>query len=195
MIHHPDIDIDFGDREDVIAVIKSIPAAKFNKGKISKHNTGVYIQPIPVNPTNGFANIMFKEADSRGYFKLDLLNVSIYKMIQDQDHYEKLLNTDPPWHRLNEQAFVEKIIHINNYFSTVSEMMPDNIPRMAMFLSAIRPAKRHLLHKPWKEISETIWDAVDDGTYAFKKSHSIAYAVLVTLHMNLINEQDSNPSV
>jgi hypothetical protein len=61
----------------------------------------------------------------------------------------------------------------------------NSIPRLAMFLAVIRPAKKHLIGKTWKEVSETIWDKGSDG-YSFKKSHAIAYAQLVVVHMNLL---------
>ena len=61
----------------------------------------------------------------------------------------------------------------------------DSIPRLAMFLAAIRPAKKHLIGLPWREVAKTIWDKGSDG-YSFKKSHAIAYAQLVVVHMNLL---------
>jgi hypothetical protein len=61
----------------------------------------------------------------------------------------------------------------------------DSIPRLAMFLALIRPAKKHLIGKSWKEVSQTVWDKGDDG-YAFKKAHAIGYAWLVAVHMNLL---------
>jgi hypothetical protein len=56
-----------------------------------------------------------------------------------------------------------------------------------MFLAIIRPGKKHLIGKPWKEVAKTVWDKGTDG-YVFKKSHSLAYAHLVAVHMNLITE-------
>jgi DNA polymerase III alpha subunit len=56
-------------------------------------------------------------------------------------------------------------------------------------LALIRPAKRHLIGEKWKTIAETIWDAEDEG-YAFKKSHAVAYAHLVCVHINLLCEQE-----
>ena len=56
-----------------------------------------------------------------------------------------------------------------------------------MFLAVIRPAKKHLIGLSWSEIAKTVWDKNDDG-YSFKKSHSIGYAHLVVVHMNLIEE-------
>ena len=70
--------------------------------------------------------------------------------------------------------------------------MPDTIPRMAMFLAALRPGKKHLLGKSWKEVAETIWDRSTTEEYTFRQSHAISYAVLVGLHMNIIEEQESN---
>lgn len=65
----------------------------------------------------------------------------------------------------------------------------NSIPRLSMFLSVIRPGKKHLIGKSWKEVSETIWTVGDDDGYSFKKSHAVAYAHLVVIHMNLL-EQD-----
>ncbi len=188
-----DIDIDFGDRNDILDVIEHIPARKLHKGTPERHSSGVYAQPIPYDPSLGCSAIHYKEADDRGYFKLDFLNVSIYQYIKNDEHYQQLLETIPPWHRLKERAFVEQIIHIANYSRQAARCMPDTIPRLAMFLAALRPGKKHLLGKDWKEMSETIWDKCEDK-YAFKKSHSISYAVLVGLHMNIINEQESTQS-
>jgi hypothetical protein len=58
---------------------------------------------------------------------------------------------------------------------------------MAMFLALIRPGKRHLLGKDWQAISQDIWTQTEDQ-YFFKKSHAVSYAVLVTLHMKLLDE-------
>jgi hypothetical protein len=65
----------------------------------------------------------------------------------------------------------------------------DSIPRLAMFLAVIRPAKRHLIGKIWKEVNDTVWDKDHTG-YSFKKSHAVAYAHLVVVHMNLLEEQN-----
>ena len=63
----------------------------------------------------------------------------------------------------------------------------DSIPRLAMFLAIIRPGKKHLIGLPWKEVAKTVWDKGTDG-YTFKRSHAVAYAHLVVVHMNLLTE-------
>jgi DNA polymerase III alpha subunit len=57
-----------------------------------------------------------------------------------------------------------------------------------MFLAMIRPGKKHLIGLSWSEVSKTIWDK-DEGTYSFKKSHAVAYAHLVVVHMNLLTDE------
>ena len=95
-----DIDIDFVDRDDVLSKIKHIPASLKN-GK--RHNTGVYCQQIPMNPLTGLASIDYEEADARGYFKMDFLNVSAYRGIKDEAHIKRLLEIEPLWELIYEK--------------------------------------------------------------------------------------------
>ena len=183
-----DIDIDFGNRAKALEHLKHVSAIRVgNDDKISKHNTGVYFTDIPHTISNQ-STIDYKEAEARGYFKVDFLNVSVYDRVKDEVDLVELMTAEPPWNRLLEKEFVEKLIHIGNYHSTlVSLPEPVNsIPRMAMFLAMIRPGKKHLIGKPWSEVSKTIWDKTDEG-YTFKKAHAVSYAHLVVVDMNLVN--------
>jgi|TARA_R110000824_G_scaffold108402_4_gene255349 hypothetical protein len=186
-----DIDIDFADREKILKLIDCVPAMQIKDNEVRKHNSGVYVTAIPYDPINDCASIDYKSAEERGYFKLDFLNVNVYKLIKDEEHYQKMLEQEPPWERLKEKEFVEKIIHISNHYELIKNMEVNSIPRMAMFLAVIRPGKRHLLGQKWGKIAADIWSIPDDESYYFKKSHSLSYAVLVALHMNLINEKES----
>ena len=188
MVNYTDIDIDFADRDQILKLIRHTPAMQLKKGQEVKHNTGVYVSDIPANTFTGLSAIDYKTAEQRGYFKLDFLNVGVYDLINNQQHYDDLMRQDCPWHRLKEQEFVQKIIHISNHWHIIKNMTVDSVPRMAMFLALIRPGKRHLVGKDWKEISADIWTKTDE--YTFKKAHAVSYAVLVSLHMKLIHEQD-----
>ena len=186
-----DIDIDFGDRDKLLQLIKYTPAAMRNAKPMRKHATGVYVTDIPYDPVNDMAAIDYVIAEQRGYFKLDLLNVHVYSQVQDEKHLVELM-AEPDWAKLNDREFVEKLIHLGNHYQSIKKMPEpiDSIPRLAMFLALIRPAKRHLIGKSWKEVSMTIWDKGDDG-YHFKKSHSLAYSHLVVVHMNLLTKSVS----
>ncbi len=184
-----DIDIDFGDREKILSLIKHVPASMRNVNPIRKHPTGVYITDIPYDPVNDMASIDYDEAEKRGYFKLDLLNVHVYNQVKDEAHLNQLMQ-EPDWSLLNNKEFVEKLIHLGNQYDNLRKMPEpvNTIPRLAMFLAVIRPAKRHLIGRTWKEVNETVWEKDYTG-YSFKKSHAIAYAHLVAVHMNLLREQ------
>jgi hypothetical protein len=183
-----DIDIDFGDRDKVLSLIDHIPAAMRKVNPMRKHATGVHVTNVPYDPVYDMASIDYSEADKRGYLKLDLLNVHVYNQVRDEKHLIDLMR-DPDWSRLKNKDFVEKLIHLGNQYNAVRSMPEpiDSIPRLAMMLAVIRPGKKHLIGKNWRDIAKTVWDKGSDG-YTFKKSHAIAYAQLVVVHMNLLEE-------
>ena len=185
----PDIDIDFADRDHALKFIKHIPAAiKDTNGTFKKHNTGVYCTPIPYNPVNNLSNVDYKEAEERGYFKLDFLNVSIYKDVRDEEHLKTLMETEPLWDLLEQDDFSSLLFHVNGHGSILRQMKPKSILQLAAVLAMIRPAKRHLIGETWTTVMETIWTKPTDGEYYFKKAHAVAYAMAVALQMNLICE-------
>ena len=184
-----DIDIDFGSRDELLKLIPHTRAAMRNANPIRHHATGVYVTDIPYDPVRDMSSIDYVEADKRGYFKLDLLNVHVYNQVRDETHLVELM-ADPDWSNLNDKLFVEKLIHLGNHYQSIQKMPEpvNSIPRLAMFLALIRPAKKHLIGKYWKEVAQSVWDKSSDG-YTFKKSHSISYAHLVVVHMNVLCEQ------
>ena len=188
MSFHTDVDIDLGDRDKLLKVIEHIPAAMRKVSPIRKHNTGVHITKIPYDPYYDMATLDYVEAEERGYFKLDLLNVWIYQHVNSEEHLKYLMR-EPDWNMLKDKEVFKKLIHIaNHWFSATAMPEPiDTIPRLAMFLAIIRPAKRHLVGKSWREVAETVWIA-EAEEYSFKKSHAVAYANLVVVHMNLLKE-------
>ena len=188
MTFNADIDIDFADRNLVLDKIKHVAARQLVQGQVRRHNSGVYVTEIPYDPINQCAAIDYNEAEHRGYFKLDLLNMSVYQLIEDQAHYDKMLAEEPNWSRLwNDSAWASQLVHIGNYTDLLQRMRPDSIPRMAAFIAILRPGKAHLQNRPWDEVFASVWDNDDSRGYIFKKSHSIGYAQLVALHMNLID--------
>jgi len=186
-----DVDIDFGNRDEILKHINHVPAAMRNANPIRKHATGVHITNIPYDPINDMSAINYSDAEERGYFKLDLLNVHVYSQVRDELHLIELMQ-EPDWSKLNDRVFVEKLIHLGNHYQSIQKMPEpiDSIPRLAMFLALIRPAKKHMIGDKWLDISKTIWDKDDTG-YSFKRSHAVAYAQLVVVHMNLLSSSSS----
>lgn len=184
-----DVDIDFADRQQVLTVVPHIGATIITDKQTTAHNTGVYVTEIPRDPFTNRAGIDYKEAEDRGYIKLDFLNVGLYSQVRDEAHLNQLMTATPPWHRLYEPEFCAQLIHIGNHYNTLIKMPEavNSIPRLAMFLAVIRPAKRHLIGLSWAEVACSVWEKPQDGSYYFKKSHSISYSHLVVVNMNLAN--------
>ncbi len=183
-----DIDIDLGNREEILEIIKHVPAAIRKSNLTKKHGSGVYVTEIPYDPINNMSTLDYEDAENRGYFKLDLLNVQLYNHVKNEQHLVELMK-EPDWSVLNNRTIVETLIHLSGHYDLIQRMPEpiNSIPRLAMFLALIRPSKRHLIGLPWKEVAKTVWDRDVDG-YVFRKSHSLAYAMLVVVHMNMLRE-------
>ena len=187
----PDIDIDFADRKKILDIIEHIPAAMDQNGNFKKHNTGVYCHSIPVNPLTEMSSIEYKEAEKRGYFKIDFLNVNIYKDIRDENHLKTLMETEPLWDLLEQDDFSNLLFHVNGHGAILRQMKPTSVLQLAAVLAMIRPAKRHLIGESWTTVMETIWTKPESDEYFFKKAHAVAYAMAVVVQMNLICESIS----
>jgi hypothetical protein len=184
-----DIDIDFADRESILKLIDSVPARQMHQGQVRRHNSGVYVTDIPYDPVNCCASIDYETAEQRGYFKIDLLNMSVYNLVKSPEHYQLMLGKEPNWSRLwTDPEWAKQLVHVGNYTELLKQMKPDSIPRMAAFISIIRPGKAHLQGKYWDKVFESVWDGDASCGFVFKKAHSLGYAMLVTLHMNLLSQ-------
>jgi DNA polymerase III alpha subunit len=184
----PDIDIDFVDREQALSLFKHTRASREEDSKLVKHNTGVYFHEVPVNALDNVCAVPYEQAEERGYFKVDFLNVSIYKGVRDEAHLEKLMETEPLWDLLEQDEFTNLLFHVNGHGHVLRKMKPKNIEELAACLAIIRPAKKHLFGRPWTEVLKEVWTKPTTEDYYFKKSHAIAYATAIVVQMNLICE-------
>ena len=189
MIDLPDIDIDFADRDIVLSRIQH-RVARLDSGK--KHNTGVYVTEIPHNPFNEIATINHKAAEERGYYKLDFLNVSIYKDVRDEAHLTELMERTPIWQLLEHKDFSENVFHLNGHGALLKQLKPQSVEQLAATLAIIRPAKRHLANESWETIMKEVWTKPTDGAYYFKKAHAVSYAMACVVHINLLCETISS---
>jgi hypothetical protein len=184
-----DIDIDVADRTQALALLEHTGATIVRDGKITNHNTGVYFTAIPTDPFTGRAALDYEAAEARGYFKIDILNVGLYQQIKTEEHLLQLMQQEPAWDRLYDAEFCARLMHIGAHYDTLIRMPEavNSITRLAMFLAVIRPAKRHLIGRTWREVAETVWEKPGDDGYYFKKAHAISYAHLVAVNINLIS--------
>ena len=190
MVMSADIDLDLADRNQLLELIRATPARQLYQGQVRRHNSGVYVTDIPYDPVNECAAIDYETAEERGYFKIDLLNMSVYQLVKSPEHYAEMLAKEPPWSRLwTDPDWAKQLVHVGNYTDLLATMKPDSITRMAAFIAIIRPGKAHLQNRPWAEVFDSVWDGNDSRGFVFKKSHSLSYSMLVTLHMNLLSKK------
>ena len=191
MVKMPDIDIDFTDRDSALKLFKHVGASRVENDRLVKHNTGVYLHEVPVNALTGLCAVPYDTAEERKYFKIDFLNVGLYRGIKDEDHLVQLMETEPLWDLLLQDDFTSLLFHVNGHGSILREMKPNSVEQLAAILAMIRPAKRHLIGKDWNTVMLEVWTKPETDDYYFKKSHATAYAVAIVVQMNLICEQIS----
>ena len=65
-----DVDIDFGDREQLLKLIPHTRAAMRNANPMRHHATGVYVTDIPYDPVHDMASIDYVEDLTGSQFKI-----------------------------------------------------------------------------------------------------------------------------
>ena len=186
-----DIDIDFANRKLALDVLPHIVASRSSNKDLVAHNTGIYFQNIPFSPITNQSTLDYKEAEKRGYFKIDFLNVSVYEGIKDKEHLTILMNKEPLWDLLEQDDFTNLLFHVNGHGTILRQMKPASMEQLAAVLAVIRPAKRHLIGKDWTTVMKEVWTKPENNDFYFKKAHAVAYAHAIVVQMNLICEQIS----
>ena len=184
-----DIDIDFADPRAALSGVRHVAATTLEQGRRQAHISGVYFQDIPTDPLDGMAAWEYREAEQRGFFKIDFLSRPFYKNVRDEAHLVTLLTTEPPWDRLLEPAVVAKLDQIHSHSDIIQKIEPRSVPELAVCIALIRPGKRHLIKRPRFEILRDIWVPNPTDNYTFKRSHAIAYAALIVVQINLLVER------
>lgn len=186
-INDTDIDIDTSDRDRILSLVSHVNASLVTSDVIKKHNVGVYFQDAPVFLDSGNCSIDYKEMPKHGFFKIDILNNTVYDDIKNEEELNHILSLDVHWEMLTDRSMVEQLPHIHSHYDLLLRTKPKSVIELADVLALIRPAKKHLLAKYLKDKESTRTELytkpLDSGFY-FKYSHSIAYAVSITVVMN-----------
>ena len=188
MIPATDIDVDTADRKRILELFPHTVATIKRDNKTLKHNTGVYFHDMPNDPFTGLATLDHKVAEDQGFFKIDVLNVGIYKDVTDPDHLDRLLAMPVQWDLLTHDEITDNLFHVNGHGDILRTLAPQTIEQLAAVLAIIRPAKRYLINSDWNTILNNVWIKPENDQYYFKKSHAIAYAQAVVVQMNLLVE-------
>ncbi len=194
-----DVDLDTKTSFDPKSVFPQIVRATVvnnSKKEISPHTCGVYFQPIPKDPISGLAAIPYKEAEDIGYEKIDFLHLTLLDYFESNEEIDFLLEREPDWMLLLDPEVVGKLFHLGTrndegklkHFPMLLKVAPRSVQQLADCLALIRPGKGVLIDKYVKS-PETVRELLykqDNGVYAFKRSHAIAYALNIVLQLHLI---------
>ena len=185
-----DVDIDVFKRERIVDELDCV-FGRIDRpnNKFDKHNTGVYFQNIPRDPTTNISTIDHIKAKDYGYFKIDFLNVNMYEGVRDEEHLLSLLDKEPPWDFFEYEEITDKLFHLSGYSHLLRQYKPQSVEDLAMILAIIRPAKAYLQGQSWDKIRTEVWTKVEKEVYKFKKCHSIAYSLAIIVNLNLLIEK------
>lgn len=188
MTFSADVDIDFRTDfkpEDVFSWTK---ASIVKNEYLSPHPCGVYPQQIPVDDVTKLAAIPYAEAEELGFIKIDMLHLSVYDHFSSREEIKELLKIAPDWGLLLIPSEQKKLFQLSNHGDVLNAVKPKSIEDLADVLALIRPGKKQLLklYLSHKDATRRALYARDESGYSFKKSHAIAYAMVIVLQLHLI---------
>lgn len=185
-----DIDIDVKTSFDPLTVFNhATRASMIQHDELKKHPCGIYFQNIPRAPNTALSAVPYKEADELGYFKIDFLHLSVLDTFSDKQQIRALLKKEPNWELLSNPECVKKLFHLNNWSDILNIVAPKSIEDVADCLALIRPNKQELLYEyvQDKERARKKLYKIEKGDKtSFKRSHAIAYAMVIVLQLHLI---------
>ncbi len=185
----PDIDIDLRTDFDPKKLFPWARASLVKSDELAQHSCGVYPQAIPVDALTGLAAIPYKEAEQVGYLKIDFLHLHLYDNFKSRDEIDELLKLEPDWGLLTIPSEQVKLFQLSKHGDVLTAVKPKSIEDLADVLALIRPGKKQLvkLYNTQKEATRRILYAKDESGYSFKKSHAIAYSMVIALQLHLIS--------
>jgi DNA polymerase III alpha subunit len=184
-----DIDIDLDPSFDPLVLFPNWVRASVVKNEVlGPHPCGIYPQDIAVDPITKLAAIPYDQAEELGYFKLDFLHLTIYQHFTERTEMLQLLDLEPDWSILLNEAEVEKLFQLSRHAKLLKQLQPTSIEELADALALIRPGKQELLplYLSNRDVCRGILYLKDTNGFSFKKSHAIAYAHIIVLQLHLI---------
>lgn len=154
---------------------------------LKPHPCGYYPQAIATDPLSGLAAIPYDHAEELGYLKLDFLHLNIYSKFESREEIEALVELEPNWDLLLVPSTWPKLFQLSRHNDLLLQLKPRSIEDLADVMALIRPGKRELAPLYLVNKAGTRASLYRKGNgYAFKKSHSVAYALVVVLQLHLI---------
>lgn len=186
-----DIDLDFKTSFQPSSLFpESIPASMVKNGELTKHPCGRYFQQMPIDPITNLAAIPYEAAEEFGFFKIDLLHLSLLDPLDSKDEIRTLSKQEPDWSLLLDGECVSKLFHVNKHADLLAIVRPKSVIELSDVLALIRPGKRQLLNQYLADRAKTRVALYEKTVgYYFKRSHAIAYALSIVVQLHLISQK------
>jgi DNA polymerase III alpha subunit len=189
MTFSADVDIDLQTSFDPTKLFSWSRASLVKDEDLRPHPCGVHPQSIPVDPLTRLSAIPYKEAEEAGYAKIDFLHLGVYDNFTSRKEIDELLKIEPDWGLLTIPSEQKKLFQLANHGDILTAIKPKSIEEVADVLALIRPGKKQFvkLYNVQREATRKILYSKDEKGYSFKKSHAIAYALVIQLQLHLIS--------
>jgi len=186
-----DIDIDTPSTFDPIAIFHNWTKASIVKdGHLRPHPCGVHPQSISSDLVTGLSAIPYEKAEELGFFKIDFLHLYVYDHFSSREEIEELLKLEPNWSLLKSPSVVKQLFQLAKHYDTIKAVRPSSVEEVADTLALIRPGKKFLLPKYLTDrptARKYLYAKLEGEQYSFKKAHAIAYALVISLQLHLID--------
>ena len=190
MMFSADVDIDLQTSFKPEKIFDNLVKASMVKNnQLMPHPCGYYGQNIPKDIVTGLSSIPYGEAEELGYLKIDFLHLHVYDYFESREEIDALLEVEPDWGILLVPEEQKKLFQLSKHGDVLSTVKPKSVEELADALALIRPGKKQLLklYVAQKEATRKALYAKDDTGYSFKKSHAIAYSLVIILQLHLIS--------
>lgn len=161
--------------------------------KIQPHPSGMYVDTnMPVDCVTGWAAIDYETAESVGYIKIDLLSNSTYTKFKTKGEILNLMDKEPDWNLLLNEKVVKKLPHLKKHHKLLCMIRPSSVEELADVLALIRPGKSQLIDKYQSNklsVRTSLYRRPLGGGAYFKRSHAIAYALMIVVLLNSLEEK------
>jgi DNA polymerase III alpha subunit len=164
-------------------------ASIVKNGELGPHPCGYYPQNIPIDQITKLSAVPYGDAEELGYMKIDFLHLGVYDYFETREEIDALLEEEPDWGLLLIPSEQVKLFQLAKHGDILTAVKPKCIEELADVLALIRPGKKQLvkLYHSQRDATRRILYAKDESGYSFKKSHAIAYALVIVLQLHLIS--------
>lgn len=190
-----DIDVDCQSFTDIRGLFpEAIRASVVKAEQLTPHQAGIYFQAIPEDPITGLSAIPYQHAEEFGYFKFDLLSLTLLDQLKSKAQLRDLLKKEPDWSMLEDEKIVEKLFQIGKHFNIIKYIKPKSVQELADVIAIIRPTKKHLLAEYLidpEKVREELYKKEEGDKVSFRKAHSISYALTIIVQLHLLKESSN----